>query len=60
MKIEIYQTENLQPLTTVECDKWEFDPYNVPRIKLYKDKGIVAMFFVKNIAGFKELESDAE
>lgn len=59
MKIEIYQIGKVPPLTVVECDKWEivFDN-NMPRIIFFKDSRICSEFFLNNIAGFKEVESD--
>ena len=59
MKLEIYQTGKLPPLTVVECDAWEVKD-DMPRLILYKSRKIVAIFFVNNIAGFKEIESEAK
>ena len=64
MKLEIYQTGKLPPLTVVECDGWSID-YDEPvwelEIYKYKDghKTIIAIFFGNQIAGFKEV-GDAE
>lgn len=56
MKLEVYQVGKVPPLTIVECDRWEahYD-YNTPRVICFEGKKIIAMFFVNNIAGFKEM-----
>ena len=56
MKLEIYQVGKVPPLTIVECDEWEvvFD-FGTPRLKVKKNRNLVGMFFVNNIAGFKEV-----
>ena len=57
MKLEIYQIGKTPPLTVVECSEWKMDySYNNPRLKCIDSSGIVAMFFLDNIAGFKEIK----
>ena len=61
MIIEIYQVGKVPPLTRVECDSWTASYDNgMPRLKLMKDKTIVAMFFFSNIAGFKEVDGETD
>ena len=58
LKIEIYSIGKVQPLTVVECDKWELSFEKMPRLKCLKNEVICGEFFLNNIAGFKELEGD--
>ena len=69
MKLEIYQVGKLPPLTVVECDNWILEYDNTPRLKCFnikeeiwgKEKNIVAVFVLSNIAGFKEvLENESK
>ena len=60
MKLEIYQIGKVPPLTVVECDDWNIDYDYTPRIRMYKHKKIVAIFFLNNIAGFKAISEDDE
>ena len=61
MMLEIYQTGKLPPLTVVECNSVVYNlEGRVPYLKCLKKDEIVAMFFVNNIAGIKEIESDAK
>ena len=59
-KLEIYQVGKVSSLTVVECDKWELDYNYGGKLKCYKKDGygdlhLIAVFFVNNIAGFKEV-----
>ena len=61
MKLEIYQVGKVPPLTIVECDCWETNYDNgTPRLKVYKNKSITAIFFFNNIAGFKEVDGETD
>lgn len=58
LKIEIYPIGKVQPLTVIECDKWEITFEKTPRLKCIKNNAICGEFFLNSIAGFKELEVD--
>lgn len=69
MKLEIYQVGKLPPLTIVECNDFELIFDKVPRLRCFNIensalygqlKHTVAEFILSNIAGFKELEGDAD
>ena len=59
MKLEIYQIGKVTPIV-LECDSWFIDCGNTPKINTYKDRKRNAVFFVNNIAGFKEISEDDE
>ena len=56
-KFEIYQIGKVPPLTIVECKYYKvFDGDAVPTVRFYGDNDFaVALFFLNNIAGFKEM-----
>ncbi len=57
MKLEIYQIGKVPPLTVVECDSWELAfSYDTPRLRCWDSTGTIGMFFLNNIAGFKEIK----
>lgn len=58
MKLEIYQVGKLPPLTVVECDYWSLEGVDYDRLECSKNGYIVAVFFINNIAGFKEVGAD--
>ena len=50
-------------MTVVECDNWSIDYTGpVPELELYKNKDgkkiLIAIFFINNIAGFKEVDEN--
>ena len=60
MKIEIYQIGKVPPLTVIECDNWYLNYEEVGDLTLIKDNEPIALFLLKNIAGFKVISEEGE
>ena len=60
MKLEIYQIGKVPPLTVVECDDWYLNYEDVGDLSLIKDHKPIALFLLKNIAGFKVISEEGE
>lgn len=59
MKVEIYQTGKLPPLTIIECNSWEYyydDCCRPSVLKVFKGGQTIAVFNFNNIAGLKEVK----
>lgn len=56
-KYEIYQTGKLEPLTTVEADKYNTD-FNPNIAYFMKDFEEVACFNLDNISGIKKVQEN--
>lgn len=61
-KFEIYQIGKVSPLTNVECKYYKvYDEDTIPNVRFYSNNNFtVALFFLNNIAGFKEMVGDEE
>lgn len=60
MKLEIYQIGKVPPLTVIECDDWYLNYEDVGDLSLIKDHKPIALFLLKNIAGFKVISEEGE